>query len=152
MVKPSCPALTAVRVWGSRSNPPEATLLVRPYLASAPPSTAVEPPSTAKTPWSWCPFDWMKFGMFCASWLCDAWLSKPDCSRTFIPAALSAALAPSRRGWMLSEPGWAMMPQAVPPLGICEARRLPTSWPDVYSACPTYARPLVGSLTEPLAL
>src|ERR1017187_2658834 len=154
MVKSRFPAAIAVRVAGSRSNPPDETLPASPYFASAGPSSAVEPPSTAKTPCSLDPLPWMNAGMLVVSWVCDAPLSNPAVCRIFrpLPAARMAAFAPSRRGWMFSDPGCAMMPHAVPPCGIFAAIRVPTAWPETYSSWPMYAMPLVGLLTAPLAL
>ena len=43
---------------------------------------------------------------------------------TFMPAASRACVAPSMRGWMFSEPGWAMTPTAVSPFFISEASRV----------------------------
>ena len=50
MVKPRLPALIADSVCGVRSNPPDATLLCRLYLATIAPTVWVEPASTAKIP------------------------------------------------------------------------------------------------------
>ena len=76
--------------------------------------------------------------MLLFSWLCGAPLLNPAVCRIFrpLPAARIAALAPSSRGWMFSEPGWAMIPQAVPPCGMAAAIRAPTCWPETYSSWP----------------
>src|ERR1700733_5738930 len=152
-VKATCPAAIAVRVCGSRSKPPAATLPTRLYLASELPSRAVSPPSTAKMPWMEEPCASTKEGTAVASCEAEAPASKPDVpNMTFIPADCRAAAAPSRRGWMFSAPGCAMRPTAVSPFFISDASREPTSCPEAYRSCPTYARPLVGLETEPVAL
>ena len=79
-------------------------------------------------PWMLDPCDWRNWGSTWASCVAEAPVSTPLLPNiTVMPAACRACVAPSIRGWMFSEPGWAMKPTAVSPFFISEASRLPTS-------------------------
>src|SRR6478736_1819378 len=126
MVKLIWPALIAVSVPGWRSNPPAG--IFRPTLASDGPRNWVEPASTANAPLS-VALAPVRNAFSAAD---SPEVSAPVATDfTVNPAGLRTDTAPSKRGWMLPEPGVAMKMTTSPGLEMRDLIRFPIATPEL---------------------